>query len=101
MTILLVILAILLVGGTVLFASGRPLRRVGLVEPVAPLPPVLLPENPSARDVDALRFGLGLRGYRMDQVDEVLDRLAAVLEERDAVVADLRSQLAAVRGAAR
>ncbi len=128
MTIFLVILAILLVGGTAVLASGRPLpasfRRLavgmragsaggsgpvvsagpeepaarrdglGLVEPVASLPPVLLPESPSAQDVDAVRFGLGLRGYRMDQVDEVLDRLAGALEERDAVIAGLRSQLA-------
>ncbi len=128
MTIFLVILAVLLVGGTAVLASGRPLpaplrrgavttragsaggagpvvsaeaeepaaRRdgLGLVEPVASLPPVLLPECPSAQDVDAVRFGLGLRGYRMDQVDEVLDRLAVALEERDAVIAGLRSQLA-------
>ena len=128
MTILLVILAILLVGGTAVLASGRPLpvpsqrlsgavqpdsgrsgagstdddagdtaprwNGLGLVEPVASLPPVLLPDAPSARDVDALRFGLGLRGYRMDQVDEVLDRLAAALEERDAVISELRARLA-------
>jgi len=120
-TIFLVILAILLVGGTALLASGRPLRQsgsapaghqhsdndrhrgkddrsrdgLGLVEPVASLPPVLLPDAASAQDVDAVRFGLGLRGYRMDQVDEVLDRLSIALGERDAVIADLRSQLAA------
>jgi len=128
-TIFLVILAILLVGGIALLASGRtppalrqrpgavPNRATeapgaqhtaeddggkglpathdgfGLVEPVASLPPVLLPASPSARDIDAVRFGLGLRGYRMDQVDEVLDRLAVTLEERDAVIRDLRSQL--------
>ncbi|WP_043441007.1 DivIVA domain-containing protein [Arthrobacter sp. L77] len=116
MTIFLVILAVLLVGGTALLASGRPLpallRRpgaalradpaarpagggLGLVEPVAGLPPVLLPEQPCAPDVDAVRFGLGLRGYRMDQVDEVLDRLAAALAERDAVIGELRSRLSA------
>ncbi|MHA7241146.1 DivIVA domain-containing protein [Arthrobacter sp. TMS1-12-1] len=115
MTILLVILAVLLLGGTAVLASGRPLpaslRRpdavvpagsapsgqdgFGLVEPVASLPPVLLPERPSAPDVDAVRFGLGLRGYRMDQVDEVLDRLAGALAERDVLIGELRSQLAA------
>ena len=121
MTILLVILALLLLGGTALLASGRPLPAVlrrsgtraghgggtrdgvgpasardgmGLVEPVTALPPVLLPDAPEARDVDAVRFGLGLRGYRMDQVDEVLDRLSAAIEERDAVIRTLRSQLA-------
>ncbi|WP_244186269.1 DivIVA domain-containing protein [Arthrobacter agilis] len=129
MTIFLVILAILLVGGTAVLASGRALPAalhgfapatraadgpdaaavartgsgaprmqgdgLGLVQPVASLPPVLLPDVPAAADVDAVRFGLGLRGYRMDQVDEVLDRLAAALEERDALIGDLRSRLAA------
>ncbi|VDR32808.1 DivIVA domain [Arthrobacter agilis] len=114
MTIFLVILAILVMGGTAVLVSERgaplPGRRgagesvreagrlrgdgLGLVEPVASLPPVLLPEKPTARDVDAVRFGLGLRGYRMDQVDEVLDRLAAALAEKDAVIAGLRAESA-------
>ena len=106
MTILLLVLAILMVGGTALLVSGRtPLAKVlpgstersaaagGLAPPVASLPPVLLPDSPTARDVDSIRFGLGLRGYRMDQVDQVLDRLADALNERDAVIGDLRRQL--------
>ena len=120
MTVFLVILAILLLGGTALLASGRSFPKVlrrsgtdgdgaasraatsppnglGLVEPVAGLPPVLLPDAPEAEDVDAVRFGLGLRGYRMDQVDEVLDRLAAAIQERDATIRSLRSHLAARR----
>jgi DivIVA domain-containing protein len=32
------------------------------------------------RDLDRVRFALGLRGYRMDQVDAVLDRTAADLD---------------------
>ncbi|KRE35736.1 hypothetical protein ASG73_13585 [Janibacter sp. Soil728] len=38
-----------------------------------------------AADVDQIRFDTALRGYRMDQVDEVLDQLqrrVAELEER-------------------
>ncbi|THJ66038.1 DivIVA domain-containing protein [Arthrobacter echini] len=121
MTIFLVILAALLVVGTAVIASGRSLRRpgglkprrrtadgtgrrtggwsaviredLGLVAPVAPLPPVLLPGSVSAQDVDAVRFGLGMRGYRMDQVDEVLDRLAAAIAERDAEIEHLRLHL--------
>jgi DivIVA domain-containing protein len=34
-------------------------------------------------DVDALRFGLAFRGYRMDQVDDALDRLREELRLRD------------------
>nr|WP_228720881.1 DivIVA domain-containing protein [Arthrobacter sp. 260] len=62
----------------------------GLVEPTPSLPAVLLPDEPDAADVGAIRFAPALRGYRMDQVDEVLDRLAAALEERDATIAELR-----------
>jgi DivIVA domain-containing protein len=42
--------------------------------------------------VDALRFTVGLRGYRMDEVDAVLDRLAAELEARDARIAELQQR---------
>ncbi|HJV97568.1 MAG TPA: DivIVA domain-containing protein [Arthrobacter sp.] len=96
----LVFLAIVLVGAVVwagaggqagLFGRGRPggVRDSGLLDsgfeqPVANLPPVLLPADAAPADVDRVRFSLGLRGYRMDQVDQVLD--------------DLRDQLAAQRG---
>jgi len=36
-----------------------------------------------AADVDAVRFSLGLRGYRMDEVDAVLEKLREELRERD------------------
>ncbi|MCW1250587.1 DivIVA domain-containing protein, partial [Acaricomes phytoseiuli] len=44
-----------------------------LAPPLPNLPPVLLPERPGPKDVAKVRFSLGLRGYRMDQVDQVLD----------------------------
>ena len=37
-------------------------------------------------DLQALRFGVTLRGYSMRQVDEVLDRLTRELAERDAAL---------------
>lgn len=100
MSFFLVFLAIVLVGAVVwagasgpsgLFRRGRPggiqdsgLLDGGFEQPVANLPPVLLPADAAPADVDRVRFSLGLRGYRMDQVDQVLD--------------DLRDQLAAKRG---
>ncbi|MGN5731646.1 DivIVA domain-containing protein [Arthrobacter psychrochitiniphilus] len=60
-----------------------------LATPVANLPPVLLPVEPAPADVDKLRFSLGLRGYRMDQVDEVLDRLRDELAAKDLRIAEL------------
>ncbi|CAM5659221.1 Secreted protein OS=Streptomyces glaucescens OX=1907 GN=SGLAU_22030 PE=4 SV=1 [Streptomyces glaucescens] len=62
-----------------------------------PLPP----DRPVTRaDVDALRFPLAARGYRMSDVDDALNRLAAELAERDARIADLESALAGARTAA-
>ena len=48
-------------------------------------PPARLPDDRDgpAEDVKALRLGVALRGYRMDEVDDVLDVLAAELVERD------------------
>ncbi|MCZ2404003.1 DivIVA domain-containing protein [Paenarthrobacter sp. Z7-10] len=64
-----------------------------LADPVANLPPVLLPDVPRPEDVDRLRFSLGLRGYRMDQVDEVLDLLRDQLALRDARITELEETL--------
>ncbi|MCK1822558.1 DivIVA domain-containing protein [Streptomyces sp. XM83C] len=62
-----------------------------------PLPP----GRPVAReDIDRLRFPLAARGYRMADVDDALNRLAAELTERDARIADLESALAGARAAA-
>nr|WP_231708807.1 DivIVA domain-containing protein [Arthrobacter sp. zg-Y20] len=63
----------------------------GLPEPDPRLPPVLLPEHPDAGDVGGLRFSVALRGYRMDQVDAVLDRLAEALAARDAKISALEA----------
>lgn len=49
-------------------------------------------------DIDAVRLPVAVRGYRMLDVDEVLDRLGAELAERDARIAELESSLAGARG---
>ena len=43
--------------------------------------------------VDGLRFTLALRGYRMDEVDDVLDRLVDELERRGERIAELETRL--------
>ena len=49
-----------------------------------------LPDRPlTAQDVRGLRFGIALRGYAMGQVDDVLERLATEVAERDARIAEL------------
>ncbi|MGW4683515.1 DivIVA domain-containing protein [Streptomyces sp. NPDC004244] len=49
-------------------------------------------------DIDALRLPVAPRGYRMAEVDDVLERLGAELAERDARIAELTAA-AAHRGA--
>jgi DivIVA domain-containing protein len=58
----------------------------------------LPPDRPLLRaDIDAVRLPVGVRGYRMADVDEVLDRLGAELAERDARIAELEASLAGVQ----
>ncbi|MGI5339863.1 hypothetical protein ACQEVS_21955 [Streptomyces sp. CA-181903] len=62
----------------------------------------LPPDRPLARaDVDGLRLPVAVRGYRMTDTDDVLDRLAAELAERDARIAELEAALAGARAEAR
>jgi DivIVA domain-containing protein len=112
----LVFLAIVLVGAVVwagaggpagVFRRGRPggVRDSGLLDsgfeqPVANLPPVLLPADAAPADVDRVRFSLGLRGYRMDQVDQVLDDLRDQLEAKRGEVEQLKARLLEAQRAA-
>jgi DivIVA domain-containing protein len=72
-------------------ATGRG-GEVGETHPDRP--DVALPDDRQLRkdDVDAARFTVGWRGYRMDEVDMVLDRLAAEIEYRDRLIAELMPQ---------
>ncbi|MEU9285229.1 DivIVA domain-containing protein [Streptomyces sp. NPDC048275] len=51
-------------------------------------------------DVEALRFPLAARGYRMADVDDALGRLGAEIAERDARIADLVAALEGARATA-
>ena len=56
-------------------------------------PDLDLPEGPlQPTDVEQVRFSMALRGYRMDEVDAVLERLAAELAERDRRLAELEAR---------
>ena len=106
MSFFLVFLAIVLVGAVAWASLGRrakgagdrPLPALldgGFEQPPANLPPVLLPAGAAPEDVDRVRFSLGLRGYRMDQVDQVLDELRDQLAARQQEVEELRARLQA------
>jgi DivIVA domain-containing protein len=82
------IIALLAVAfGVALVASGR---GKGLAAPEGDRPPLVLPEHMSAEDIDALKLSLGVRGYRMDEVDMVLERLRATIASQEAELERLR-----------
>lgn len=61
-------------------------------------PRVALPESSRSTDVDDLHFDTALRGYRMDQVDDVLDQLKARLAQYEQGQVDVATmRLAKVR----
>ncbi len=98
MTYFLIFLAIIVAAAAVFYVMGlnkpgadSPAYVDALGAPVANLPPVLLPDAPVPADVDRVRFSLGLRGYRMDQVDEVLDRLRDQIAAKDSRIAELEA----------
>lgn len=95
MIALFVVVALAVVGGVaVLVARDRPLLED---DPVGTRP-LRWPGAPAvdSRDLAEVRFPVVLRGYRMDQVDGVLDDARAALSERDARIADLQRVVAAL-----
>jgi DivIVA domain-containing protein len=90
-TLFHLLIVLLAVGGVAAVAVGK--VRGGLPEPTSSRPEVELPETVSAEDIDRVRFSVGFRGYRMDEVDEVLDRLSAELGARNEEIRELREHL--------
>ena len=93
MTLVFLLAAILVIAVGAMLAVGR-LGELPDVEPDRA--PLALPDDrPMVRqDVDGVRFAVGMRGYRMDEVDDVLDRLATEVDQRDAKIAELESRIA-------
>ncbi len=88
-TLLLTLLIMAVIGLVAAVAAGR--ISGGLDEPASSLPGRGLPPGPfTLDDVDRVRFSPALRGYRMDEVDDVVDRLADELRRRDEELAVLR-----------
>ncbi|WP_432496604.1 DivIVA domain-containing protein [Kineococcus auxinigenes] len=90
MTLVLLVLVLLAVGAVAAVATGRVSGALGPATGTRPFRG--LPEGPVlAADVDEVRFSTALRGYRMDEVDAVLDRLREEIRERDEELAAWRS----------
>lgn len=79
---LFAVLVVLAMGGVAMFASGRgaPMARVYDDRPDALVPS----DGPiGADDLRRVRFSIAFRGYRMSEVDALLDRLATEREQHD------------------
>ncbi|MEJ7832370.1 MAG: DivIVA domain-containing protein [Nocardioides sp.] len=74
------IIIVLAMGGVAMLASGR---GAPLVEEYDDRPDADVPATGplSAEDLRRIRFSLTFRGYRMSEVDSLLDRLAREREE--------------------
>jgi DivIVA domain-containing protein len=87
----LVVAVLLFLGASVLMGRGE-------TQPPAELDrsPVELPEDRAVTgdDVRDLRISVAARGYRMTEVDWLLEQFADALDERDAEIASLRARLA-------
>ncbi|MEU0372506.1 DivIVA domain-containing protein [Streptomyces sp. NPDC006283] len=93
MIVVVAAVALAVVGGS----DSAALPEAAPEQLVDPLPS----DRPVGRaDIDALRLPVGVRGYRMDDVDDVLGRLGAELAERDARIAELESALAGAQATA-
>ena len=90
LVVMVFVAAVVFLLASVLFGRG---------EELPPLPPGASPTRLPASDVTAedlrkIRFQMVLRGYKMSEVDWVLDRLGTELDELRARVDDLEAQLA-------
>ena len=87
----IIAIALIAAGSTDSLAEAYPDRRY-----------LELPAERSLRpaDLQSLRLAVGFRGYRMDEVDHLLDRLAYELELRDIRIAELESAESADEGGA-
>ncbi|HEU4948588.1 MAG TPA: DivIVA domain-containing protein [Kribbella sp.] len=82
------LVVVLLIGAVAVVASGR---WGAMSEAYDDRPDVLVPARHAltADDIESSRFAVGVRGYRMDEVDTLLERVAREVAERDRRIADL------------
>jgi DivIVA domain-containing protein len=86
---LAVVLALLIAVGWIAVGGGGHMSA-----PVPDRPDPAVPETGllGRGDVDKVRFSVGARGYRMDEVDDVLDRLAHEIDLRERRIAQLEGR---------
>jgi DivIVA domain-containing protein len=97
LSFLVFVAGVLLVGGLLFLGASLLLGR-GETQPPADTTrsPVELPDDRPVvgDDVRGLRLSPAFRGYRMSEVDWLIDQFAQILDERDAELAALRGSSA-------
>ncbi len=89
--VVLILLAVAVAAVAAALIAGR-LPYDPMSEPVRSTPATGLPEGPASGDVDSVRFDTAARGYRMSEVDDVLDSLQGRLASQEAELAALRTE---------
>ncbi|GGM42917.1 cell division protein DivIVA [Longimycelium tulufanense] len=100
MTTALIYLVVMVAVAAVVFLLASAVFGRG--EELAPLPPGasptrLPPTDLTGSDVRTVRFQQALRGYRMSEVDWVLDRVADELDQLRERISELEGELAETR----
>ena len=96
--VLFTVVAVLLVGVFAGLLAGR-IRYDPMSEAVTSQPDTGLADDFTARSISDVHFDTALRGYRMDQVDQVLDALQDRISEQERELATLRGAEVPQRGA--
>ncbi len=94
MAVVFMILVVLVVLGAALVLVGR--WDADLTDSGRPARPTLPPQPWRAEDIRTMEFRVGLRGYRMEDVDDMLRHLAAQLEVAEADAAATEQSAPAV-----
>ena len=101
MSLLFLLIGVAVIGGVVLLATGRVRGSLPEADPapeIAGLDDVPL-GSLSPDEVEHVRIDQALRGYRMDEVDELVNRLGAEIALRDDLLAQQQAEIDRLREA--
>ncbi|GAA3937833.1 hypothetical protein GCM10022244_52780 [Streptomyces gulbargensis] len=91
---LLITMVVVVAAVTLAVVGGGDSEVLPEVAPEQLVDPLPVTRPVDRADVEALHLPVAVRGYRMEDVDDVLVRLGAELAERDARIAELEEALA-------
>ncbi|RZU18767.1 DivIVA domain-containing protein [Kribbella rubisoli] len=89
------LIVVVLIGAVAVVASGR---WGAMSTAYDDRPDMTVPARQvlTSTDIESARFAVGVRGYRMDEVDTLLERVAKEVAERDRRIADLERAVAPI-----